>query len=121
MSASLGRFAQLRAAALKATSPSAVRHHLDRDVEALGEGVDHLLDQHFRRRGAGGDAERRDALEPRPVDLVGALDQHRERAAGALRHLAQPLRVGGVRRADHDHRVDRGATRFTASWRLVVA
>ena len=49
---------------------------------------------------------RRDAGEARPVDLGGALDQHRERAAGALRHLAQPLRVGGVRRADDDHRVD---------------
>ena len=45
------------------TFSSAVRTELDVDVVARGEGVDHLLDQHLRRRRAGGDADR--ARRPR--------------------------------------------------------
>ena len=41
------------------------RHGLHTDRVARGEGVDDLLDQHFRRRGAGGDAETRDGAESR--------------------------------------------------------
>ena len=92
---------------LKTMLSSAVRTSSTVDVEARGESVDHLVDQHLRRRGAGGDADAsRHPSKSRPVDLGGALDEHRLRAAGALGHLAQALRVGGVRRADHDHPVD---------------
>ena len=79
------------------------------------------VDQQLGRRGAGGDAERGDAVELLPGDLGGPLHQQRLGAAGALRHLHQPQRVGAVGRADHDQRSQRAAIAFTASWRLVVA
>ena len=41
-----------------------------------------------------------------PVEIAGALRQHRDRAALAFGDLAQPLRVRGVRRADHDQGID---------------
>ena len=47
-----------------------------------------------------------DVAEMRPVDVGGALHQHRARTAGALGHFLQPLRIRRVRRADHDHGVD---------------
>src|SRR5579872_1313539 len=75
---------------------------------ALGERVQDLLDQYFRRRGAGGDAEPGDAFEHRPVEIGGAVDQHRALAAFVLGDLAQALRVRRVRRAHHDHGVDHG-------------
>ncbi len=56
-----------------------------------------------------------------PVDVGGALHEQRHRAAGALGDLDQPLRIGRVRRADHDQRVDARRDALTASWRLVVA
>ncbi len=55
-----------------------------------------------------------------PVDLAFALHEPRRRA-GALRDLAQALRVRGIGRADDDHRVDMRRDAFTAAWRLVVA
>ena len=74
-------------------------------VEMLGEPVDHFADQHFGRRGAGGDAEacarprasRSRSRSPR-ADQPGA-------DALALGDLDQPHRVGAVGRADHQHRV----------------
>ena len=41
-----------------------------------------------------------------PVDVGGALHQRGVRAAGALGDFLEPLRIGRVRRADHDHGVD---------------
>src|SRR3954471_17972892 len=69
------------------------RDRLDVKHKTLGKGAHDLLDDHLRRRGAGSDAQARDALEARPVDVAGALCQHRNRAALALGDLAQPLRV----------------------------
>ena len=46
--------------------------------------------------------------KPAPVDLGGAVDQHRDLAAGALGHFHQAQRIGGIGRADHDHRIDLG-------------
>ena len=83
-------------------------HGLHAHRIALGEGADDLLDQDLRRRGAGGDAEASDRAEHRPVDLGGALHQRRARTARALCDLLEPLGVGGVGRADHDHRLDHG-------------
>ena len=40
---------------------------------------------------------------------LGALHQRRARAAGALGHLVQALRVRRIGRADHDHRIDHAA------------
>ncbi len=71
--------------------------------------------------GARGDAEALDAVEHLPVEIGGALRQHRHRAALAFGNLAQPLRIRRIRRADHDQGIDTGATFLTASWRLVVA
>src|SRR5690606_11456811 len=78
---------------------------LDLDVVALGEGFDHLVDQRLGRRGTGGDAERADAFEAAPVDLGGAVDEHGNLAARTLRYFHQSQRIGGVWRADDDHRV----------------
>ncbi len=72
----------------------------------------HLLDQHLRRRGAGRDADADRRPEQAPVDARQARwISDRDGAALALGDLAQPLRVGRVRRADDDHRVDRGGDR----------
>jgi hypothetical protein len=89
------------------------RHVLDhrgnrihRDGIAGGESVDDLLDEHLRRRGAGGEAELADALEGRPVDLLGPEHQAGDRAADALGDFAQALRVRGVRGPDDDDGID---------------
>ena len=82
--------------------------------------VDELLDELLGRAGAGGDAERADAVEPRLVELAGVVDQMRARAVVA-RHLDQPLRVRRVARADHEHELALVASSRTAAWRLVVA
>src|ERR1700693_6568675 len=63
---------------------------------ALRKGADDLLDQHFRSRGAGGDAEPPDGAEIVPVDIGGALHQRRARTAGALGYFLEPLRIGRV-------------------------
>ena len=42
----------------------------------------------------------------RPVEIGGALRQHRDRAAFALGDFTQPLRVRRIRRADHDQGID---------------
>ena len=47
-----------------------------------------------------------DGAEQGPVDVLGALDQAHERTAGALRDLAQALRIGGIGRAHDDHGID---------------
>src|SRR4051812_32028622 len=46
--------------------------------------VQHLFDQAFRCRGAGGEAEPPDGGERRPIDGAGAVDEGRAGAAGAL-------------------------------------
>ena len=46
------------------------------------------------------------AAELAPVDVGGALHQRGARAAGALGHFLQPLRIRRIGRADHDHGVD---------------
>ena len=51
-------------------------------------------------------AEARDIAEHVPVDIGGALHQHRARAAGAFGDFLQPQRIGGIRRAHDDHGVD---------------
>ena len=81
-------------------------HGLDVQRVARRERVENFLDQHLGRRRAGGDAERLDALELRPVDLGRALHQHRIAAAGALGDLLKPPRIRRIRRADHDQRID---------------
>jgi hypothetical protein len=58
----------------------------------------------LRCRRSGGDAHAGGALDPGRVDLVGILDQVGVRAVPG-RHLHQPVAVGGLRRADHDHHV----------------
>ena len=78
------------------------RNGLDANLVARGEGIDDLLDQHLGRACAGGDAEAADLAEDRPVDLVGAQDEPRDRAAGALGDLAQALRIRGIGRTDDD-------------------
>src|SRR5215475_10659927 len=84
------------------------RDRLHMQLVTLGEGAHDLLDDHFRRGGARGDAEALDALEALPVDVAGALRQHRNRTTLALGDFAQALRVRGIRRADHDQRIDDG-------------
>ena len=89
---------------------------------ALGEGVHDLLDDHFRRRGAGGDAEALDALEH--ASSRCRLARCTSTATG------QPSRSATSRsRCEFDEfgapttisASTTGATFFTASWRLVVA
>ena len=81
------------------------RDGLDAHRIALGEGRDDLLHQNLRRRGTGGDADAGDRAKHRPIDFLRAFDQRRARAAGALGNFSQALRVGGIRRADHQHGV----------------
>ena len=47
-----------------------------------------------------------DAVEIVPVDVGGALHQHRARTAGLLGHFLEALRVRRIGRANHDHGID---------------
>ena len=78
-------------------------------VAPLGEEVQHSVDQVVGHRGARGDADAVDALEPGLVDLAGVVDPVRRLGAGLEGDLGQPHRVGGVGGADHDHQVGAGA------------
>ena len=71
---------------------------------ALAEEVDEALDQLLGGAGAGGDADRLDALQPLLLDLGVVVDQV---GGGAVlaRHLDQAVGVGGVGRADHEDQV----------------
>lgn len=80
------------------------RDGFDGERVARPQTVDEFLHQHFGGRGAGGDAHGFGAVQPRPVDVRGALHQIGARAA-AFGDLAQPERVRRVRRADHEHHV----------------
>src|SRR5205814_768424 len=70
---------------------------LRRDVgDAVGaEPFADALHELLRRRRAGRDADDRDAVEPRLVDLGLVVDQVR-RDAGGVRDLDEPVRVGRV-------------------------
>ena len=71
------------------------------------------------RRGAGGDARGRDAVEPRP-----APPGSRRRSAARRARSSAPLRPGAVDEffePTTSTRSQSAAIRFTASWRLVVA
>ena len=97
------------------------RHGLDADLVALREGVDDLLDQHLRRRGAGREAEA--ATAPNVVQSMSA-------ARCSSSAWGQPLRTAtSLSRCEFDELGEpttimastTGATCLTASWRLVVA
>ncbi len=86
----------------------------------LAQGVDHFLDQHFGRRGAGGQAKGRRLAQPVPVDVAAALDQPR-RDPEALGRLDQAQRIAAVGAPMFSIRSHCGAIALTAAWRLVVA
>ena len=80
----------------------------DVDLAELAQPLEHALHQHFRRRGAGGDADRADALEPFGAQRVGIVDQV-GRLAQFLADFAQAVGVGGVAGADDQDQVDLAA------------
>ena len=75
------------------------------------ERVDHLADEHLRRRGSGGQADGRGLAEPLPVDVGGALDQSRGNAH-PLGDLGEPKRIAAVGRADDQHPLAFGGDRL---------
>ena len=66
---------------------------------------DDVFHQHFRRRGAGGDADGFGVAEPARIELAAVGDQIARRA-GLLADLAQPVRIRAVLGADHKDNVD---------------
>src|SRR3546814_1536427 len=68
------------------------------------DGVDHFANQRFGRAGTGRDAQRRNTVEPRRVDVASALHKMRG-GAEPLGDLDKPQAVRAVGRADHDHAV----------------
>ena len=82
-------------------------HRLRVGVAPLGEERQHAVDQVLGHRGARGDADRVDALEPGLLDLAGVVHAVGRLGAGLERDLDQAHRVGGVAGADHDHQVGR--------------
>ena len=64
------------------------------------QGLDHVVDQHFRRRGAGGDADGLGILQPFRVQFAAVGDQI-TRDAGFGADFAQPVRVGTIGGAHH--------------------
>jgi hypothetical protein len=96
---------------------------LDRGREPVRlQVVQHALDERVRHRGARGDADPLDALEPGGVDLAGVVDAVGRLGARLQGDLDQAHRVGGVLRADDDHQVGiRWAICLTADCRFWVA
>ena len=95
---------------------------LDPRREARLEGVDDLVDQNLRRRGAGRDAE--------PARCRRTASQSISAARSISTACGQPARSAtSTRRSEFEllgepttiMRSQAGAMRFTASWRLVVA
>ncbi len=76
-------------------------------VEALGEGIDDLLDEDLGSGGARRDAEAADGPEQAPVDILGPQQQPDEGAPFPLGHLPQALGIRRVGRPDDDHGIDR--------------
>src|SRR5215469_4301517 len=68
--------------------------------------LDDVFDQHFRRRRAGGDADRFGVLEPVRIELAAVGDQIARRA-GFFADFAQPVGVRTVLGADHQDDVDK--------------
>ena len=86
---------------MKRTSSWTVRSSETSLGAALAEELDQALDQLLGGAGAGGDANRLDALQPLLLDLGVVVDQVRGGAVLA-RDLDQAVGVGGVGRADDE-------------------
>ena len=67
--------------------------------------LDHVVDQHFGSRSAGGDADRLGTLQPFRIKLAAVGDQI-ARNADLGADLAQPVGIGTVGGADHQDNVD---------------
>lgn len=97
------------------------RHGLDRHLIARAEGVDHLVDEDIRSRGAGGDADPADIPDLEPIDLRGALDQE---GTGQPDRWATSTRRSELELLGAPTTIRQsicGAIAFTADCRLVVA
>src|SRR3546814_1436209 len=79
---------------------------------------DLFLDEDFRGAGAGGDADRGNAVELAPVDIGGALYQQGAGAAGAAGDFDQPQRVRRIRRSE-ERRVGKECFRKFRSRRVL--
>jgi hypothetical protein len=90
------------------------------DLEALGERVDHFADQHFGRRGAGGEADRA-GVPSQSQSMSLARWISRAGDAEPLGDFGEAQRIAAVGRADHQHPVALRAIALTAAWRLEVA
>ena len=74
-----------------------------RQGEVAGESVKHFADKFLRRRRARREAERPHAFKvARRRQFAGAVNAQTARTARRARHLHEPLRVGTVRRSDHE-------------------
>ena len=89
---------------MKRTSSSTARSSETSSAPRSRKNSTSSVDQLLGGAGAGGDADRLDALEPLLVDLGGVVDQVRGGAVLA-RDLDQAVGVRGVGRADHQHQL----------------
>src|SRR5680860_33279 len=78
-------------------------YRFDGGIVAFTKGRDDLIDQDFGSRGSSRNAESRDTVELFPVDIGGTLQQRGTLASGPLGHFNQPLGIGTVGGANHDH------------------
>src|SRR5206468_11139217 len=92
---------------LRQREPDVLLDHVDLpDRDTLStQGLHRLGHEHLRRRGAGGDADPRRALQPRRTDVADVVDEVGP-GAGHARHLDEPDGVGAVGRADDQQEVD---------------
>ena len=107
---------------LKAMRSSAVVTVSSLTSKRAAEGVDDLVDERFRRRGARRHADAFDALDLGPRDVAGALDQPRvsgSRRARATSTRRSELELCGLPTTSRQPIF--GAMALTAAWRFVVA
>ena len=78
----------------------AILNFLEHIPAPLAQLVDYALDQHFRGRSTGRDANPGFALEPLLTQILGSIDQI-SRGIQALGQLTQPIGVGTVRATNH--------------------
>src|ERR1700748_2981638 len=53
----------------------AARKHRNRDRSNAPQGLDHVINEHLRRRGSGGDADSFGVLQPLRIQLASVSDQ----------------------------------------------